>query len=173
MELFVWNYDLTEQIPTVVLPATDDDIKSTANWQTQWTTPWIAQIPTKVALHRKDNTQLLGLMAYQLDENGLAVEIIYLESAAHSNANYLHQFGGQKEYIGIARALFAYAVDISMKAGFDGVVYFKAKTSELRTYYMKEFGASPLGTYDPFRLILWEDAAQKLLNEYKEGIGNE
>ena len=56
-----------------------------------------------------------------------------------------------------------------MTAGFDGVIVFKAKTTELVEYYMQEFGAKHAGSYDPFRLILWEDAATRILADYKKG----
>ncbi len=158
---------MSEKIATQVSPAEQWDFECTQDWQTSWTSSNVAQMPNKVALHRVDNGELLGLMSYDLDENGLAVEIIYMESARHSNANLLHQSGVCKKYIGIARALFAYAASISKAAGYDGVIYFKAKTSELKNYYMKSFGAVPLGSYDPFRLIIWEDAARELLSYYE------
>lgn len=158
---------MTEKISVAVSPTSPADLKNTKDWQTQWISLAAIEMPNKVALHRSDNLELLGLMSYDLDEIGLAVEIIYLESAGHSNANLLRQSGQKKIYIGIAKALMAYAVSISMNAGYDGVVFFKAKTSELREYYIREFGAMPLGSYDPFRLILWEDAAQRLVNGYQ------
>ncbi|MGN1026974.1 MAG: hypothetical protein ACI4P4_11290 [Faecousia sp.] len=167
MLLFVWNESMTERIPAKVVPASDEDFSHTANWQTHWTTQAVSAMPNKVALRRTDNEELLGLMSYDLNEKGLAVEVIYIESAGHSNANLLRQSGGQKKYIGIAKALFAYAIEVSMEAGFGGVLYFRAKTTELRAYYMKEFGAVPLGQYDPFRMIIWEDAAEEILTEYK------
>lgn len=128
-------------------------------------------MPNKVALHRKDNGELLGLMSYQVDQKGYAVKIVYMESAGHSNANLLKQTSQPKKYVGIARAMFAYAIRISMEWGFDGVLYFRAKTSELRRYYGKEFGAVPLGQYDPFRMIIWEDAAQAILASYENEVG--
>ena len=106
-------------------------------------------------------------MSYELDERGLAVEVLYMESARHSNANLLHATGEAKRYIGIAKAMFSYAVRISKEAGFDSVLIFKAKTSELLEYYMREFGARQVGIYDPFRLVLWEDAAEALISEYR------
>ena len=60
-----------------------------------------------------------------------------------------------------------YAVSISMENGYDGVLVFKAKTSELVEYYIREFGASHVGSYDPFRLVIWEDAAQELLDYFE------
>ena len=66
-------------------------------------------------------------MAYDVDDTILAVEIIYIESAGHSNANLLRKSDGEKKYIGIAKALFAYAVSISIENGYDGILVFKAK----------------------------------------------
>ena len=168
MQLFVWNETSTTRIPTKVLPVTTEDIQQTKNWQTNWASPAAMMMPNKVALHREDDGELLGLMSYNLDEKGLAVEIIYIESADHSNANLLKSNNVPKKYLGIARALFAYAAKVSMDAGFGGVLYFRAKTTELRVYYMKEFGAVPLGQYDPMRMIIWEDAANEIISQYEE-----
>lgn len=82
-------------------------------------------------------------------------------------ANLLHTEGRAKKYIGIAKALFAYAVSVSIENGYDGVLVFKAKTSELVEYYIREFGASRAGSYDPFRLVIWEDAAQMLIKDFE------
>ena len=166
MKLFVWNHDFTAKIPALVSPVSHADLEATKNWQTQWTSKVAHKMPNKVALRRSDDNELLGLMSYEIDEDGLAIEVIYLESAAHSNANLLHQFGTSKKYNGIAKALLAYAISISIDLGFDGVIYFKAKTSRLRDYYISEFGAMPISSYDPFRLIIWEDAAQELVSEF-------
>ena len=87
-------------------------------------------MPNKVALHRTDTDELLGLMAYIVDGRSLAVEIVYVESADHSNANLLHAEERSKKYIGIAKALFAHVVSISIENGYDGVLVFKAKTGE-------------------------------------------
>ena len=95
--LFVWNTDLSEKISATITPATSGDLKQTMDWQTQWTSRAAREMPNKVALRRRDNAELLGLMSYELDEKGLAVEIIYLESAGHSNANLLNTKGGQKK----------------------------------------------------------------------------
>ena len=166
MKLFVLDIGGNE-VPTYVSPATAGDLQATAKWQTKWTSKAAQNMPNKVALRRTDTNELLGLMAYAVDDAILAVEIIYVESADHSNANLLHATGEAKRYIGIAKAMFAYAVRISKEAGFDGVLIFKAKTSELLEYYMREFGARQVGAYDPFRLVLWEDAAEALISEYR------
>lgn len=167
LDLFVVDAAQGEKIPVSVDAATEQDLAKTQDWQTDWTTPFAVHLPNKVALHRRDDGELLGLMSYELDEGSLAVEIIYIESAWHSNANLLHITGNRKRYLGIAKALLAYGVQISLRAGFDGVLIFKAKTSELVEYYMREFGARPTGSYDPFRLVIWEDAAEQIISEFR------
>lgn len=168
LELFVLDAISNERIPADVEMATEQDFAATQNWQTSWNSTYAQALPNKVALHRKDNDELLGLMSYELDDRGLAVEILYMESARHSNANLVHAEGGHKKYLGIAKAMFAYAVQISLDAGFDGVLVFKAKTSDLLDYYMKEYGARQVGSYDPFRLVIWEDAAERLIAEFRK-----
>ena len=168
LDLFVLDAISNERIPADVEMATEQDFAATQNWQTSWNSTYAQTLPNKVALHRKDNNELLGLMSYELDDRGLAVEILYMESARHSNANLVHAEGGHKKYLGIAKAMFAYAVQISLDAGFDGVLVFKAKTSDLLDYYMKEYGARQVGSYDPFRLVIWEDAAERLIAEFRK-----
>lgn len=168
LDLFVLDAISNERIPADVEKATEQDFAATQNWQTSWNSTYAQTLPNKVALHRKDNDELLGLMSYELDDRGLAVEILYMESARHSNANLVHAEGGHKKYLGIAKAMFAYAVQISLDAGFDGVLVFKAKTSDLLDYYMKEYGARQVGSYNPFRLVIWEDAAERLIAEFRK-----
>ena len=76
--------------------------------------------------------------------------------------------GKARSIFGVARALIAYAAKASVDAGFDGVLFFKVKTNELRKYYMQEFGAMPVGRYDCYRLVIWEDAAANILSDFEE-----
>ncbi|MDE6259457.1 MAG: hypothetical protein K2M42_01125 [Oscillospiraceae bacterium] len=167
LDLFVRDTVSGEKIPTAIDAATEQDLAVTRDWQTSWATPFALKLPNKVALRRADSGELLGLMSYELDEKGLAVEVIYMESARHSNANLLHAEGGHKRYYGIAKALFAHAVQVSLDAGFDGVLVFRAKTSDLLDYYAREFGARRAAAYDPFRMIIWENAAGRIIAEYR------
>lgn len=164
--LFVVDAGSGEKIPTVVRETSEQDLTATRDWQTNWKTPFAVELPNKVALHRADDGELLGLMSYELDTTALAVEITYVESALHSNANLLHAEGRRKRYVGIAKALFAYAIQVSFDHGFDGVLYFRAKTTELVEYYTQEFGAFAPMRYDPFRMIILEEAAAKILSAY-------
>lgn len=165
--LFVWDENFSK-VPVIVTPAVQADLENTDGWQTQWTTKAAISMPNKVALKRADNDELLGLMSYEVDHKGLAVKIIYLESADHSNKNLLKQSNRMPKYHGIAKALFAYAIQESKDAGFGGVLFFRAKTTELVKYYMQEFGAVRLGQYDPFQMIIWDEAAEEIISDFKK-----
>ena len=167
LELFVLDAASGKKVPAFIRPAKEADLAETQDWQTNWMSSFVSGLPNKVALCRGETNELLGLMSYELDQGSLAVEIIYLESARHSNANLLHAEGGHKRYYGIAKALFAYAVQVSVDAGFDGVLVFKAKTSKLLDYYARAFGARRAAAYDPFRMIIWEDAAERIIEEFR------
>ena len=107
-------------------------------------------MPNKVALRRRDNDELLELMSYTLDEKGLAVEIIYLESAGHSNANLLRTniLGLPKRSLPMRRlCLLRLVLGVSC--------------------FSRQRPLMPLGSYDPFRLIIWEDAAEHIIAEYQ------
>lgn len=168
MNLCLYVAAADDKIPADVLPATIDDLAQTKSWQTSWLSKEVSGFPNKVALKRRDNGELLGLMSYAIDESISAVEVVYLESAAHSNANLLGK-PAQKRYLGIARALLAYAANQSLESGFDGIVVLKAKTTKLREYYMREFGALPVGRHNPFQLVIWDDAAQVMISGFMEG----
>lgn len=58
-------------------------------------------------------------------------------------------------------------MQISLEAGFDGALIFKAKDSELLEYYMRAFGARQVGSYDPFQLVIWEDVAEEIITEFR------
>lgn len=166
LNLYVYHLPSGERVPVQVLPATSDDLASTIDWQTKWTSKAVRAFPNKVALKRSDDGELLGLMSFRKVDSILAVEIVYLENAAHSNANLLREKGADKKYLGIAKALNAYAIQVSLEAGYEGVLVFKAKSDKLLEYYMSEFGAKQVGRYDPYRLVIWEDEAHALLSSY-------
>lgn len=103
LDLFVLDAVSGEKVSVVIRPAAESDLVSTQNWQTNWRSSFAAELPNKTALSCAETDELLGLMSYDLDQHGPAVEIIYVESARHSNANLLHAESGHKRCLGIAR----------------------------------------------------------------------
>lgn len=94
-----------------------------------------------------------GRMSLKIDGGVADVDIV--ETAPHN-------FGHNGKYIGVGGHLFAIACQISMEAGCDGVVAFNSKT-DLVDYYKRELGAVEIL---PRRMVLFEDAAQVLLDKY-------
>lgn len=75
LHLFVVDADSGEKIAAVVREASEQDLAATRTWQTSWETPFAVKLPNKVALHRADDGELLGLVSYELDAAALAVEL--------------------------------------------------------------------------------------------------
>lgn len=73
-----------------------------------------------------------------------------------------HNFGHNGQYEGVGGHLFAIACQVSLENGCDGVTAFDSKT-DLVEYYKKELLAIEIF---PRRMVLYEEAAQRLLNKY-------
>ena len=94
-----------------------------------------------------------GRISVKVDGGVADVEIV--ETAPH---NYSHE----GIYAGVGAHLFAIACQISLDAGCDGVVAFTSK-SDLVDYYMDKLNAVEI---TPRRMVIFEKAAQILLNKY-------
>ena len=53
-----------------------------------------------------------------------------------------------------------------MKLGYGGAIYLKAKTSEIREHYIRDFGAIPFSRLDPYLLLIDGEAARELFSQY-------
>ena len=70
LNLYVLDAVSSKKVPAEIDPASKEDFAATHDWQTNWESTYARQLPNKVALHREDNYELLGLMSYELDERG-------------------------------------------------------------------------------------------------------
>ena len=68
----------------------------------------------------------------------------------------------------IGAALLAFGIQLSIDYGYGGAIYLKAKTTEIREHYIRDFGAIPFSRYDPFLLLIDGDAARELFSQYLE-----
>ena len=80
-----------------------------------------------------DSTEIEGLIAFKAMPRSHTVLVDIIENAPHN-------LGSKGKYDGVGSHLFAIAIDESYKQGFDGHVYFVAK-SELIKYYSENLGA--------------------------------
>ena len=94
-----------------------------------------------------------GRIALKIEGGVANIDIV--ESAPHN-------YGHVGKYIGVGGHLFAIACQCSLEAGYNGVVAFTSK-SDLVEYYKKELDAVEIM---PRRLVIFEDAAEILLDKY-------
>lgn len=59
-----------------------------------------------------------------------------------------------------------YGVQLSVDLGYGGTIYLKAKISEIREHYIRDFGAIPFSRREPFLLLIGGDAARNLLFQF-------
>ena len=116
----------------------------------------------KYALKIAATGELVGLGAYRNMPEGFLVHIEYIESAPHSNPT----LSKNRKYRGIGAALLAYGVQLSIDSGYGGTIYLKAKTSEIREHYIRDFGAIPFSHREPFLLLIDGEAARNLLFQF-------
>ena len=113
------------------------------------------------AIKDKSTSEVIGLIGLTDDKSNKAVYVDLIEASPANNPKNKN-FKGKKEYSGIGGRLLAEAVKESYEKGYDGFIYFDAKT-KLIEYYKKEFGAKQIGTQ---RMAIFEEEAKKLYEKY-------
>jgi hypothetical protein len=101
----------------------------------------------------KGDKKVQGRISLKID--GGVADIDIVETAPHN-------YGHTGKYVGVGGHMFAIACQCSLEAGCDGVVAFTSK-SDLVEYYKRELHAVEIM---PRRMVIFEDAAQELLNKY-------
>ncbi len=157
------------EIPAIICRAELDDYHATVrdHWQTSWLAEHLQREELeKYALKIAATGELVGLGAYRDMPDGLLVFVEYIESAPTSNPTITQK----KKYLGVGAALLAFGIQLSVDYGYGGAIYLKAKTSEIREHYIRDFGAIPFSRRDPFLLLIEGQAAQDLFSQYlREG----
>ncbi|MVN79267.1 hypothetical protein GO988_23285 [Hymenobacter sp. HMF4947] len=95
-----------------------------------------------------------GLISLEVDTDHVFVYLV--ESAAFNK-------GAQRQYLGVAGNLFAWACRLSFEQGYEGFVAFEAKTA-LLTHYQQALGAQRMGR--GLRMYLATKAATELVSRY-------
>lgn len=124
---------------------------------------WLFNWSREVATERRRVYQLTtvaepariqGLISLEVDTDHVFVYLV--ESAAFNK-------GAQKQYLGVAGNLFAWACRLSFEQGYEGFVAFEAKTA-LLTHYQQALGAQRMGR--GLRMYLATKAATELVTRY-------
>ena len=129
-----------------------------------WTFDWYNQSRKSgviLAIKDKSTSEVIGLIGLTDDKSNKAVYVDLIEASPANNPKNKN-FKGKKEYSGIGGRLLAEAVKESYEKGYDGFIYFDAKT-KLIEYYKREFGARLIGTQ---RMAIFEEEAKKLYEKY-------
>lgn len=140
---------------------TKDEFK---DWEFDWT------IPEKngysvYEIKAEGDYRTQGLIALKPEQLNRAMHIDIVEAAPFNNPH--NKIFVEKQYNGVGGHLFAEAVKQSYEAGFEGAVYFTAKT-DLIEYYRKELGAILVNSKTR-TMFIDEEAAKKLYDRYYGG----
>ena len=137
---------------TIVSELSADELKTLNNWQFNWLKESryfpIFKLTTIV-----EPTVIQGLLSIEKQQGFVFMSLI--ETAPHN-------FGSQKQYLGIAGNLVAFACKKSFESGFDGYVSFVSK-SQLVEHYKKTLNAEVL--YGP-RMVIKTPAATASVRQY-------
>ncbi len=145
-------------VPTVYAPATKEELSSLKGWKFNWLDDSLKSSEIyKLTIESFDEIQ--GLAALTDFPKSYAIYFNLAESAPHNT-------GKNKHYSGVGGHLFAIAVQKSVERGYGGYVFMDAKNTELAEHYKKTLGASLLGRPHPYRMVINEESAMKLLKIY-------
>lgn len=167
--LYVFDME-GKKIPSHVVMATPDDLNHTIVdpvWQTDWTSEYITKSGIDIYSLKTSDGELIGLGAYEICKDVIAIHIVYMESQAQSNPTLCES----PKYRGIGRALVAYGIKLSVDAGFNGDVTLDAKTSELAMHYERDFGAVRVPGRENGgapRYLICDEAARDIFTDYLE-----
>ena len=145
-------------LDTVYSLATKKELKYLKGWNFNWAAKDLSDCKIyKITLAGQEEIQ--GLIALTSQPSETAVYVNLAESAPHN-------LGSDKKYHGVGGHLFAIAANESIKMGFGGFFYMDAKNMELVEHYRKTLGALWIGMPHPYRMLVDEESAQKLLEIY-------
>lgn len=135
--------------------------KAFKDWEFDWTVP-AKNGYTVRAIKADGDDRIQGMVALKPDPQNYAVRVDIVEAAPFNNPH--NKLFKQKEYAGVGGHLFAEAVKESYKQGYDGYVFFKAKTN-LIEHYESTLGAVLINPKDRI-MAIDERAARKLYEQY-------
>lgn len=157
------------RLPVVVKAMTAADAQRTNQpplWQTSWTSDYLSDDRLEKYAVQLDG-ELIGLGAYEINDDSLIVHIVYMEAQPESDPTIV---GKERKYRGIGRLLIAYGIKLSIDNGFRGDVVLEAKTTELARHYEEDYGAVRLPAFSSAapRFLIADSAAKAIFFSYLE-----
>ncbi len=170
--LFVTDEQTDGQIAVFMKKASMEDLSVTTmppEWSTDWTSDYILNSGFDLYAMKTSDGEVVGLGAYEICADTIAVHIVYMESQAESNP----MISKTRKYRNIGRALIAFGIKLSVDAGFNGDVTLDAKTSALETHYASTFGAIKLPSRHSSaapRYLICDSAARDIFTIYLKEV---
>lgn len=138
--------------------AKKEELQKLRGWKFNWTDSSLDN--TEIyKLTLKDDDIIQGLVAISDFKRDKAIYINLVESAPHN-------IGAKKKYNGVGGHLYAIAAQKSVEKGYGGFLFMDAKNMELVGHYSNTLGAVLIGRPHPYRMIIDEESANKLLKIY-------
>lgn len=145
-------------VPTIFEKASKKELSALKGWKFNWLDDEISSAEI-YKLHLTGDDTIQGLVAVTDFKRDMAVYVNIAESAPHN-------LGKEKQFNGVGGHLFAIAAQVSVEKGYGGFVFMDAKNSELVKHYSQTLGAVLLGRPHPYRMLIDEETAAKLLDIY-------
>ena len=138
--------------------ASESELLSLKGWNFNWLDKSLSN-SSIYKLKAENSDEIQGLIALMDLKRNHAVYVNLAESAPCN-------IGKKKRYNGVGGHLFAIAVQKSFEHGYGGFVFMDAKNLDLVEHYKQTLGAVLLGRPHPYRMIIDEENALKLLQIY-------
>lgn len=145
-------------VPTIFEKASKKELSALEGWKFNWLDDELSGAEI-YKLHLTGDDTIQGLVAVTDFKRDMAVYVNIAESAPHN-------LGKEKQFNGVGGHLFAIAAQVSVEKGYGGFVFMDAKNSELVKHYSQTLGAVLLGRPHPYRMLIDEETAAKLLDIY-------
>ena len=115
------------------------------------------------ALVLKGTVDVQGLIAIRYDETAKAVHIEWACTAPWNNKIE----SGTQRYQGVGGHLFAIAIELSFRNGYEGYVFGDASNADVLKYYIKNFQASQINTRNGmYRFMITGENTQRIMEVY-------
>ena len=147
-------------LDTIYNRATSNDIRDLKKrgWLFNWNAANLRGADIyKLALDGDVDPQ--GLIAISDDPDNYAIYVNLVESAPQNKGK-----GGNFE--GVGGHLFAIAAKLSVDKGYGGYLFLDAKNMELVSHYENTLGAQLIGGAHPYRMVIDESAAKRIIEKY-------
>lgn len=153
-----------ELIDTEVIRIKRKSFLSKYNRKNGWYVNWkdLLDEHEVYALVLKGSVDIQGLVALSPVEDYSAVYVAWMCTAPHNNKS----IADVPKYVGAGGHLFAIAAQRSEAFGFGGAMTGFAANQELVTHYIERFNAEHIAALHPYQIIIGEDDAQKIREEY-------